>query len=106
MAHTIERLQDVNRHDSCASRRLLPIKAVDSRRDDRKERGGARPERPKAMLRASKRNRRGSDVREKETLENLDGWGEKRDGAIRGAKIGWFTGLKDRDNVGYFPDGG
>ena len=73
VAYTIESLRDVNRHDSCTSGRLLLIKAVDSCRDDRKESGGARPERPKSMLRASQRDRRGINIRKEETLEDLDG---------------------------------
>jgi hypothetical protein len=61
------------------------VEAINCLRDDWKESSGSGSEGPKAMLPARKRNRRRSDIREKEMLKNFDCRGEKRDRTIRGA---------------------
>jgi predicted Rdx family selenoprotein len=58
------------------------------------------------MLPTGERNRRRSDKREKKALKNLNCWRKKRDGTVRGAKMGGFARFWDRDNMGGFPDSG
>ena len=82
------------------------VEAIYCLRDDRKESSSSGSEGPKAMLPARERNRRRSDVREKETLKNFDCRGEKRDRTIRGAKMGGFSRFRDRDDMGSLPNRG
>jgi len=58
------------------------------------------------VLGARKRNRRWANVRKKKALKDLDNRREKRDWAIRGAKVKRLAWFGDGDDVGSFPDSG
>ena len=49
---------------------------------------------------------RRSEEGEEESFEDFRGRAEEGDGTVRGGDQGGFTGFRDRDYVGLFPDGG
>ena len=44
-------------------------------------------------------------MRQKKSLQHLDGRTQKGDGAVAIGLSGWFTRFEDRDNYCMFPDG-
>ena len=48
----------------------------------------------------------GKEKRADEAFKDFRGWAKKRDRAVRGAEIKGFTGFRDREDEGVFPEGG
>ena len=102
---SIKRLTDVDGDRGSTERRFLLVETGGDPSDGREESSGGRVAGAETVLRRRRRERRGQE-REDKTLKNLRSGAKEGDGAVRGRVQGGFTGFRDRDYEGLFPDRG
>ena len=105
MLDGVESFGDVYRDHCRAERRFSFIEAVSDSRDGGEEGCSSRVLGSKAVLGWGRGERRREEGKNK-TLKDLRGRAKEGDGAVRGGDRGGFTGLRDGNNKGLFPNRG
>ena len=101
----IEGLADVDSDRGCPERRFSFVEARRDSSDGREESSGSGVAGTESMLGRRRRERRGEKGKD-QTLKDFRGGAQEGDGAIRGRREGRFTGLRDGNYKGLFPNGG
>ena len=101
----IKCLADIDGDRGSAERRFLLVEASCDASDGRKESSDGGVLGAKTVLGAGRGERRRQE-RENKTFKNLRGRAKEGDGAVRSRVQGGFTGLRDGNDKGLFPDRG